>query len=124
MDVEKLTDLEIKKHIAHIEGLITETAHGYDCCAFTEDKKDESDRFAKYMAIPYDPLTNDALCYQLMLKYDVQVQKRKGFRVVVINDPELNFLVSIAHENPNKAICLVIIKHFDIKLQREQQKVS
>jgi hypothetical protein len=110
--MSELTDLEICQKIAEIEGYKTCSFQGYDCCAYTGIECDKIDGFAH---IPYSPLTNDALCFRLMIKYGV------WFSPVIPNvkirdykqgkyKPENYMANHTVDGTPNKAICLAIIK--------------
>ena len=93
----KLTDLEICKRIAEIDGV--EVNH---------------QMLAHYNILvtawcgAYNPLTDDALCFRLMVKYEVQLYAE---------DPEFNVAQCNSwaelyprHSSVNRAICLAIIK--------------
>lgn len=97
----ELTDLEICKQINKIVGLsIKEAAHykriinGAGICTGFQ---------------PHNPLTDDALCFQLMLKYcvDLQCYENDNGKLMywIANEYFLG-----DYENPNKAICLAIIE--------------
>ena len=103
----KLTDLEICKRIAEIEGYKTSVTdvkkgvwasiHKNDCYGW------------------YNPLTDDALCFQLMVKYCIDV-----ISPYLVNDEskwEAQMFVSgcadavnAYDDDPRRAICLAIIE--------------
>jgi hypothetical protein len=109
--MKELTDLEICKRIAEIEGVHVFSEGGelfvpdYEASldlGYDEDKE-------------YNPLTDDALCFKLMVKYSVDIQQGKSMSIAKIyDDPEDDPLSEICfyHEDVthNKAICLAIIE--------------
>lgn len=101
-----LTDLDICKRIAEIEGYQTESFEGYECCAFKGDEHMKP-HIGKYNFIPYNPLTDDRLCFQLMVKYKVSPFVNSDYTSVT--NYEHNMTLA-RDENPNKAICLAIIE--------------
>ena len=62
----ELTDLEICERIAEIEGYIFDTGSGYFRC-----KLNKHGKVVDY--IDYNPLTDNALCFQLMVKHDINL---------------------------------------------------
>jgi hypothetical protein len=101
----ELTDLEICKRIAEIEGVLffddgfdlfipdyeASMSTGYD-----EDKE-------------YNPLTDDALCFQFMVKDKIRlVYEYDGTWLCFSNDTANNLLSKSS--NPNKAVCLAKIE--------------
>ena len=102
--MSELTDLEICKRIGEIESLNGDFgthlngAHG----------RRYIDGSFKY----YNPLTDDALCFQLMVKYEVNVDSYLGVTSIssdYTNKPNIA-QVSYMDYTINKAICLTIIK--------------
>ena len=93
-----MTDLEICTRIADIEGI----KQGY--CV----------RNTPYRCL-YNPLTDDALCFKLMAKYDVNVVSplRLGgatkWEAQIFSD-EGEHVTCIYDEYLNKAICIAIIE--------------
>ena len=75
--MNELTDLQICKRIAEIEGHETLPCDEYQEGDFYIVINDHGE--------DYNPLTDDALCFQLMVKY-------------------------VYDDSPNKAICLAIIE--------------
>ena len=53
----------------------------------------------------FNPITNDALCYRLMLKHGIKVSKNNAGLYVAMH----SHCRGEEDENPNKAICLAII---------------
>ena len=111
-----MDDLSICKRIAEIEGnkvvfdefndkqvkILIQTWCDTDSCYFDDYS-------------PYNPLTDDALCFQLMVKYDIDVLSpyRKNGETkweAQIFSKDYADAFSIYDESPNKAICLAIIE--------------
>ena len=99
-----MNDLEICKRIGEIESLNGDFgthlngAHG----------RRYIDGSFKY----YNPLTDDALCFQLMVKYEVNVDSYLGVTSIssdYTNKPNIA-QVSYMDYTINKAICLTIIE--------------
>ena len=99
--MNKLTDLEICKRIAEIEKLPHHLEEGMN------------DKFINTSTIygdvcEYNPLTDDALCFRLMIKYKVDILNYTDTCEAII------FGLSMPHEIVsdlhNKAICLAIIE--------------
>lgn len=104
-----MTDLEICKRIAEIEELLnTRVILGEN-----EHLQVNVGDFDLPLWVTYNPLTDDALCFQLMVKHGVDFVNRKDYYEVMfikLNDSPLENWDSIEDENPNKAICLAIIE--------------
>ena len=108
-----MNDLEICKRIAEIEGLdfylLESGGDTYPLIKAWQDSvlKDKCVPKRFFEARDYNPLTDDALCFKLMVKYKVD-----------INNDEYNGLCtawyaeykSVQDVNMNKAICLAIIE--------------
>ena len=107
-----LTDLEICKKIAEIEGYTTKAHEGYDCCAV--DGNDVI-RF-----IPFDPINNDGHCFRLMVKYKITVEftryyehlKSASTKAYYDDKADNGYGAYIRDIKPNKAICLAIIEAY------------
>ena len=102
--MNKLTDLEACKRIAEIEGYNVGIWH--DFVAITNPKDDS------YLG-EYNPLTDDALCFQLMVKYKVALdftlcQSPFDYYCSWVGGFEIESQEN--YESPNKAICLAIIE--------------
>ncbi|MCP4394965.1 MAG: hypothetical protein GY804_11970 [Alphaproteobacteria bacterium] len=108
--MNKLTDLEICKRIAEIEGFEFDVLNGrIHAKPFTVTEVFS----CAHVGFIFNPLTDDALCFQLMVKHGITVQKSTS----VINGrmewngkyyathPRSNGFGSI-DESPNKAVCL------------------
>jgi len=91
-----MDDLEICKRIAEIEGIPV------------WDGKNEVS-FQK-TGLPYNPLTDDALCFQLMVKYKVQFNNCLRDNESITNCCVGNKYVTQKNKSPNKAVCLAIIE--------------
>ena len=99
-----LTDLEICKKIAEIEGVVIEHIHGTDIFVI-DNEKGVNTRYDEWML--YNPLTDDGLCFRLMVKYKLSLVAPEGEQAdwdCIISD------VLTTGKNPNKLICLAIIK--------------
>ena len=111
-----MTDLEICKAIAKIEGLSKKEAAHY--------KKVVNGAGICIGFKPYNPLTDDALCFRLMVKHGLELSPlyRGDWCASHIDryDYEECPVYGNAQgvdENPNKAICLAIIaKHEENQL--------
>lgn len=117
--MKELTDLELCKRIAEIEGvgkIHFSDVEGYEHHLYIDD---DEDKWAYYI----NPLVDDALCFQLMVKYDVirewepydfigwnyHSQKDKGCERIT----ERTYFgkgEKTPDITPNRAICLAIIK--------------
>ena len=102
-----MTDLEICKRIAEIEDRLFNI---------------ESSPSGKYIHdigedIAYDPLTDKALCFDLMVKYNIELTPVLSgcWCATVANkytfDEQVDYKLCLSwlDENPQKAICLAII---------------
>lgn len=104
--MSELTDLEICKRIAEIEGVRAVELGSESECWIGDENHDE-----------YNPLTDKALCFDLMVKYEIDVQS--PYRPQGETRWEINYWIDaysdagvIYDENPQRAICLAIIaKH-------------
>lgn len=93
----ELTDLEICKRIAEIEGV-----DAYQHASYPDNPLWQR---VNGIAEVYNPLTDDALCFRLMLKHDIAINRDgDGYYWVAGRSIADNL-----HKNPNKAICLAII---------------
>lgn len=106
-----MTDLEICKRMAEIKGLIISN-HSIDIddlWVHTRKYKDSSVTF-------FNPLSDDALCFQLMVEFNVDVQHYtdKGYTECTMWEYQGNFFVDeisrVSDKSTNKAICLAIIE--------------
>ncbi len=112
-----LSDLEICKRIAKIEGVeICGEGHKKKVLKSLYTVADQSkiktfELFVDYIiekgidGLKYNPLTDDALCFQLMVKYQV------GVDFVRPKETDIGgVFFQKFRGKPNKAICLSIIK--------------
>ena len=90
-----LSDLEICKRIAEIDGLEIDFA-GNGLVVIHNGGDGNI----------YNPLTNDALCFKLMVKYKIDWQNRESFKMGAAVKGD----ILVADDSPNKAICLAIIE--------------
>ena len=105
-----MTDLEICERIAEIEGISGNLFRNY-CNAEYDDE------CRLISADHYNPLTDKALCFDLMVKHKVELTplKNKQFFATAIKlydvygspDPYLNR--GYSDSDPQRAICLAII---------------
>jgi hypothetical protein len=102
-----MNDLDICKRIAEIESLHV-SKDVKPKCGSAYANIYPNDCYGNY-----NPLTDDALCFQLMVKY------RIDFNHVMFTDDSLHRYRAVnaitgkglgLNENPNKAICLAIIE--------------
>jgi hypothetical protein len=100
--VNELTDLEICKCVAEIEGLEHYISENKKYC-MTRDK------LSTYVIrhVEYNPLTDDALCFKLMVKYKVSLLQSKG---VCCGRILGGYSTAFRFASPNRAICLAIIE--------------
>jgi hypothetical protein len=108
----ELTDLEICKRIAEIEGVeINHQILQHDNLLVTIPRGD-------YMRKEYNPLTDDALNHQLMIKYKVTTEFTRYYnhlksittKAYYDNKADNGYGAYIQDISPNKAICLAIIE--------------
>jgi hypothetical protein len=102
--MDKQTDLEICKRIAEIEGLVFCTGNRYARIEIWKDGK-------VYKYEKYNPLTDDALCFKLMLKYETSLTYG-GYAVIaeaLIKKEDGEHSFATQAYCPKRAICLAII---------------
>ena len=106
----ELTDLEICEKVANVEGFDIEvrTLSGYKEMPFDKIRVFAKGVYGAFFSV-YNPLTDDALCFRLMVKYKISlIQHQNNTAVYCIwNHNEKHATATIT--NPNKAICLAII---------------
>jgi hypothetical protein len=109
--MNNLTDLEICKRIAEIEG--EEVTVRFDWDDNLRAQLSYGSVFEDRMP-EYNPLTDDALCFQLMCKYGVTFGScqfyKNMFTAFTYSEHEIKVLPKAHERSPNKAICLTIIK--------------
>ena len=104
--MDKSTDLEICKRIAEIEGA-KETLYSY---SNFNTPKELTAVFDSSTVFNYNPLTDDALCFKLMIKYKISlIQHQNNTAVYCIWDHDQKHATNTM-TNPNRAICTAIIK--------------
>ena len=103
-----MEDLEICKRIAEIEGVKTYVSRLGTLMSVCKPCN-PSDR--------YNPLTDDALCFQLMVKYQVEIEFYLDDTVDARVRPSRpsKTLINVTGKNTNEAICLAIIKSMENK---------
>lgn len=112
--MDKLSDLEIEIKIADIEGIqYYETKHETPFLAILSEN--DFTGTPPEMVGKYNPLTDDALCFQLMVKYDLDFSSPYRPHGDTEYDVEsfidgVSDAIRVSDENPNKAICLAIIE--------------
>ena len=98
-----MTDLEICKRIAEIEGLSEHRFRNY-CNAEYDDE-------CRLISVDhYNPLTDKALCFDLMVKYDVRVEPSDCNAWIDNEDGYPEFEIIHYEGTLQKAICLAIIE--------------
>ena len=98
--MDKLTDLEICKRIAEIEG-VEHTNDGIQVRYWYKEGAPVQN---------YNPLTDDALCFKLMVKYKISlIQHQNNTAVYCIWDHDEKHATDTM-TNANRAICLAIIQ--------------
>ena len=100
----ELTDLEICKRIAEIDGKTD--IESIPSAVYDDSILNNSGLF--------NPLTDDSLCFQLMVKH------RINFETIATSDGEFvcydflwpngQFYKSLQNDNPNRGICIAIIE--------------
>jgi hypothetical protein len=100
--MSKLTDLEICQRIAEIEGRVISGVGSLNVFVKCEPSLIGNEQ--------YDPLTDDALCFRLMIKYKISlIQHQNNTAVYCIwNHDEKHATNTMT--NPKRAICLAIIE--------------
>jgi hypothetical protein len=101
--MSELTDLQICKRIAEIENK-GDCFNWFDTFAIRTEMYSEREE--------YNPLTDDALCFQLMVKYNLSLiapeREQEDWDCVILD-------VLTVNESPNRAICLAIIEAYKVK---------
>ena len=110
--MNKLTDLEICKRIAEIEGVKFIVSSG----KIAADAFQVHDLFScAHMGFTFNPLTDDALCFKLMNKHEACVHYGSG-DVFICGGDNFDGCLSLQSfdvddkKTLNKAICLAIIE--------------
>ena len=100
-----MKDLEICKRIAEIEGVKIDVLVGKAIL-------DEMLGGIRVSLTEYNPLTDDALCFQLMVKYMVEIDYDDK-EASIYKNSDFRFIATATHkyvDNINRAICLAIIE--------------
>ena len=103
-----MTDLEICQKIAEIDGVPVY----YEDNKFYGSNYFRKDTHHDLAPVVYDPLKDDALCFQLMIKYRVTLHAHPngGSHAVIHNGSCVTILSAVLNKSPNRAICLAIIE--------------
>ena len=101
-----MDDLEICKRIADVEGVHYVETKG-DVRFIGLISQNDFTGTPPELIGAYNPLTDDALCFQLMVKYKVDVE---FFTDCVSGYVGGSCKGESINESPNKAICLAIIE--------------
>lgn len=99
--MKQLTDLEVCTRIAEIDGAkVTKVDWAFGYILLTDDKE------------KYNPLEDDALCFKLLKKYNVDLWRNLGMTqaMVAFNKPNPDNIKRVRHEDYNRAICIAIIE--------------
>ena len=104
--MDKLTDLEICKRIAEIDGTAVHE-HKSVLSGFVLLNSESYET--------YNPLTDDALCFKLMVKYNMPPNycyDLKLYECFYTEDTSTILMGggTVVNESPNKAICMTIIE--------------
>jgi hypothetical protein len=98
--MNELTDLEICKRLAEIEGY-KKTGTVWGECVIVSNEDDTTS---------FNPITDDALCFRLMVKHSVRVEPENCSAWTDNDDGYPQYEVIHCKWTINKAICLAIIK--------------
>lgn len=104
-----MNDLQICKRVSEIDGYTT-------FCDGGKYARIELLKHGKVVGYQdYNPLTDDALCFQLMVRYRIKVMYETNPNYyhasrVIHEQSKKPFRVCESDSNPNKAICLAIIE--------------
>ena len=102
--MNELTDLEICQRIAEIEGVEFRIQNGKVL------PENPAEAITGKLTDVYNPLTDDALCFKLMIKYKISlIQHQNNTAVYCIWNHDQKHATNTM-TNPNRAICLAIIK--------------
>ena len=102
-----MNDSDICKRIAEIEGK-------GNCFKWFESFAIRTEMYAEREE--YNPLTDDALCFKLMVKYRIDFSTLEGSGKHYASWALHGNLIE---ENPNKAVCLAIIELKKRKINNE-----
>ena len=101
-----MNDLEICKKIVEIEGI-----HYFNPGGSNPFQELVGGSPSKVTG-KYNPLTDDALCFQLMVKYRITLHAHPngGSHAVIHDGSCVTILSAVLNKSPNRAICLAIIE--------------
>ena len=110
--MSELTDLEICEQLAKVKGfnILSDKDKGI----FNLNLNKCYVGSGVWCGKTFDPLTDDALCFQLMVEYSITFYKSEledaahFYTCCSTRTPNLNH--TIYNKNPNRAICLAIIE--------------
>jgi hypothetical protein len=100
--MNELTDLEICQRIAEIEGVKVRKCGGVICILQATGSS-----LMKIPTTEYNPLTDDALCFKLMVKYKVSLLHSNNIWCAKILG---GHCAAEKLGEPKRAVCLAIIK--------------
>lgn len=107
--MKELTDVEICKKIAEIEGIYEELIDRKDryneLLVHVQDKAE----FTRW----FNPVCDGRLCFELMIKHDMppmRVEENGLYECIFDIDKALSGAGVVSDISPNRAICLGIIK--------------
>ena len=98
--MSELTDLEICKRIAEIEGIDFQIQNKKIL------PKDPANAIKDKLTDVYNPLTDKALCFDLMVKHDIWLSSVRSNKFLAT----YSLCRGIECQNPQRAICLAIIE--------------
>jgi hypothetical protein len=102
--MNELTDLQICKRIAEIEGVEFRIQNGKVL------PENPAEAITGKLTDVYNPLTDDALCFKLMVKHSIRVEPENCSAWTNNDDGYPKYEVIHCKGTINKAICLAIIK--------------
>lgn len=108
--MSKLTELEVCRKMAELEGLVSHIAGNVECAENHYAAK-AIDGVVYETSRPYNPITGKALCFELMVKYGIDFFNING--VFYASD---NKSVCVNSDNPGRAICLAILKSKGVEI--------
>ena len=110
-----MDDLTLCKRIAEIEGLevTINTRTGYKECHHDKKMVFAKGVYGDYFSA-YNPLTDDGLCFRLMIKHEIKVSTyyKIGDRVPFYG-AETPDLEEVEARTPHKCVCLAIMSTYD-----------
>jgi len=109
--MDDLTDLEINGKIATITGVVIEHITG-NTIYIVDNETGLETGYDEYME--YNPLTDDGLCFRLMIKHEIKVSTyyKIGDRVPFYG-AETPDLEEVEARTPHKCVCLAIMSAYD-----------